>query len=483
MKATNSQLPRNGSTNVQKDFRKRVIVAVFAIVLLYLSDAAQSEESLDRVSRSFETLAGTVSRSVVQIVATGYGTDEDTALGGSILARKRYSGSGVLLDSEGYIVTNAHVVTGARKLQVLLAISNRGPGKSILKPKGDLVDAKLVGTDTETDLAVLKIEANGLSHMELGDSDTLRPGQIVLAFGSPLGLEDSVSMGVISAVARQLKPEDSMIYIQTDAPINPGNSGGPLVDTDGHVIGINTSILSYSGGSEGIGFAAPSNIVRNVYSQIRKTGSVHRGGIGVATQTITPALAAALSLPKDWGVILGDVEPGSPAESAGLKIGDIILTVDGKVVENGRQFDVNLYRRTEDETVALEVLRGAEKMNFQVGIKVEPDDKNEFVGKISPEKNAVPALGVFVLEMDDDLARLIPGLRKQYGVVIAARMADTPYSALQFQPGDVIHSVNGTLIKDLPEFRSILDRLQPGTPIAFQIERMGKLSYVAFETE
>jgi len=305
----------------------------------------------------------------------------------------------------------------------------------------------------------------------------------VLAFGSPLGLENSVSMGVISAVARQLKPEDSMIYIQTDAPINPGNSGGPLVDTDGQVIGINTSILSYSGGSEGIGFAAPSNIVRNVYTQIRKTGNVHRGGIGVIAQTITPTLAAALSLPQDWGVIVGDVEPGSPAESAGMKIGDIVLTVDGKVVENGRQFDVNLYSRTEGQTVAVEVLRGSEKMNFQVGIKVGADEKNKFAGKISPEKNAVPALGVFVLEMDDDLAKLIPGLRKQYGVVVAARMADAPFWASQFQPGDVIHSVNGTLIKDLAQFRSIVDTLKPESPIAFQIERMGKLSYLAFEKE
>ena len=465
-------------------FRNLACGLVIAAISLCLIGAARSEESLDRLSDSFETLAAKVGPAVVQIVSTGYGAETDTASGGSILARKRYSGSGVLLDSEGYIVTNYHVVAGARKLQVLLAVSvNHGPGKSILKPKGELVDAKLIGIDSETDLAVLKIQAQGLSHLELGDSDSLRPGQIVLAFGSPLGLENSVSMGVISAVARQLKSEDPMIYIQTDAPINPGNSGGPLVDTDGHVVGINSSILSYSGGSEGIGFAAPSNIVRNVYSQIRKTGSVQRGEIGVSAQTITPTLATALSLPRDWGVIIGDVEPGSPAESSGLKIGDIVLSVDGKIVENGRQFDVNLYHRSEDQTVALEILRGTEKMNFQVGIKLRSEEQNKFAGKISPEKNAVPELGVFVLEMDDDLAKLIPGLRKQYGMVVAARMPDAPYWSSEFQPGDVIHSINGTLIKDLPQFKSILDSLKPGTPVAVQIERTGKLSYVAFETE
>ena len=178
--------------------------------------------------------------------------------------------------------------------------------------------------DDETDLAVLKIDEKGLPPLPLADSDTVRPGQIVLAFGSPLGLDSSVTMGVVSAVARQLEQDDPMIYIQTDASINPGNSGGPLVDADGRVVGINTLILTQSGGNEGLGFAAPSNIVRNVFEQVRDYGRVRRGEIGVRAQTITPALAEGLRLSRDWGVVLGDVYPDGPAAKAGLEVGDIV---------------------------------------------------------------------------------------------------------------------------------------------------------------
>ena len=197
--------------------------------------------------------------------------------------------------------------------------------------------------------------------MELGDSDLVNPGELVLAFGSPFGLENSVTMGVVSAVARQLRAEDPMIYIQTDAPINPGNSGGPLVDAEGRLMGINTVIYTQSGGNEGVGFAAPSNIVKNVIQQIRKMGRVKRGEIGADVQTITPALARGLGLNQMWGVIVSDVTAGSPAEKGGLQSGDVILTLDGKEMENGRQFDVNLYRRSEGETVEIEYLRGEKR--------------------------------------------------------------------------------------------------------------------------
>ena len=452
-------------------------------LILCSAGAAFSQETLTQLSDSFEALAEKVSPAVVQILATGYGAESDADSGSSLLTRRQQSGSGVIVDAEGYILTNAHVVAGARKLQVRIAFGPQTAGTSILKAKGKLMDARLIGFDSETDLAVLKIQTGPAPFLELGNSDLLRPGQIVLAFGSPLGLENSVTMGVISAVARQLKPEDPMIYIQTDAPINPGNSGGPLVDTDGRVVGINTSIYSYSGGSEGIGFAAPGNIVRNVYQQIRKYGIVRRGEIGVFAQTITPTLAAALSLPQDWGVICGDVSPGGPAERAGINFGDIILTIDGKFVENARQFDVNLYRRSEEDSVALEVLRGNEKLTFQVPVVVREDDRAKFAGKLNPQTNALPRLGIVVLEMDDDVAKVIPGLRKQYGVVVAARTVDAPFWAAQFQQGDVIHSINGTLITGLTQLRGILDALKSGSAVAVQVERSGKMFYAAFEIE
>ena len=277
---------------------------------------------LSELSHSLEQLVERISPSVVQIFVTGYAPpdEEDQAATGEP-ALERSSGSGVILDPDGYIVTNAHVVENATRLEVELPFAATGgaPGRSILRRRGRTVGAQVVAIDHETDLAVVKVEAKGLPALPFGDSDTLRPGQLVLAFGSPLGLDSSVTMGVVSAVARQLTPDDPMIYIQTDAPINPGNSGGALVDTDGTLVGINTLIYSQSGGSEGIGFAAPSNIVRNVFTQIRKTGRVRRGEIGVNPQTVTPLMAEALKLSPDAGVILSDVTPGGPAARAGLR--------------------------------------------------------------------------------------------------------------------------------------------------------------------
>ncbi|HEY7056723.1 MAG TPA: trypsin-like peptidase domain-containing protein, partial [Vicinamibacterales bacterium] len=262
--------------------------------------------ALGDLSKSLEALASKVSPSVVQIFVTGYAPPEEQQEGGTgEPAIERSSGSGVIVDSDGYIVTNAHVVENATRLEVELSSAASGVpvGRSIVKRRGRIVGARIVAIDHETDLAVVKVDATGLPTLPIGDSDRLHPGQIVLAFGSPLGLDSSVTMGVVSAVARQLEPDDPMIYIQTDAPINPGNSGGPLVDTDGRLVGINTLIYTQGGGSEGIGFAAPSNIVRNVFTQIRKTGRVLRGEIGVTAQTITPLLADALQLPSDAGII------------------------------------------------------------------------------------------------------------------------------------------------------------------------------------
>src|SRR5918994_2419169 len=216
-----------------------------------------------------QALVERVSPAVVQVVATAYAPAQGPAAAG-LLSRERGTGSGVILDPGGYVVTNAHVVEGARRVQVALAPSRGGGGGgSVLKAPGRVLGARVIGVDRETDLAVLKVEESGLPALELGDSEALRQGELVMAFGSPLGFEGSVSLGVVSAVARQLRPEDRMIYVQTDAAINPGNSGGPLVDIEGRVVGINTLIVSQSGGSEGVSFAAPSNIVRTVFEQIR----------------------------------------------------------------------------------------------------------------------------------------------------------------------------------------------------------------------
>ena len=246
-----------------------------------------------------------MSLSVVQVFSIGYNLDTDRDRRNTeLLSRGLTSGSGIIIASDGWIVTNAHVVQGARRIHVRLdqraAISAaRNEGR-----RHALFEAKLQMADRDSDLAVLKIEATDLPTLELSDSSDLKQGQLVLAFGSPLGFDNSVSMGVVSSVARQLDPDSPTIYVQTDAAINPGNSGGPLVDTNGRVVGINTLILTRSGGSEGIGLAIPSNVVRNVYNQVRTEGHVHHHQIGVSARNVTPALATGLGLDLEEGVLI-----------------------------------------------------------------------------------------------------------------------------------------------------------------------------------
>ena len=445
--------------------------------------AAKGGSELGRLSAELQDIAERVGPSLVQVLVSGYAPVKD-ATGATLLSRERSSGSGVLLDPAGYIVTNAHVVEGARRIQVRLHGPAAGaPGASILKEHGRTLGAQVVGVDAETDLAVLKVPEQGLPALALGDSDGLRPGQLVLAFGSPLGLEDSVTSGVVSAVARQLRPDDPMIYVQTDASINPGNSGGPLVDTHGLVVGINTLIYSQSGGNEGIGFAAPSNIVRNVFDQLRRSGRVRRGQIGVAAQTLTPTLAAGLGLPQSWGAVLADVLPGGPAQAAGLRAGDLVLGLDGKPMENARQLEVNLYRRDVGDVVALEVLRGADRLTFRVPVYERPDDPDRFAGLVSPERNLVRALGILALDLDEGLLRRLPGLRAQAGVLVAARAGDGPDWQDPLKAGDVIYTLNDGSIASVAALRQALEAKRSGDPIVLRVERNGRLRYVAFELE
>ncbi len=467
-----------------------LLVVVISLVSLSPSDLAAQRSGdlrgLQGLSDNFRTLSETVGPAVVQILATGYTPlQQGDAPGTGLLTRRQGVGSGVILDPAGYIITNLHVIEGAGRIRVRLPIpvDESQPGQSILKPEGMVVGAQIVGVDRETDLAVLKVQASNLPALDLGDSDDVRTGQLVFAFGSPLGLDNSVTMGIVSAVARQLRPEDPMIYIQTDATINPGNSGGPLVNAQGQIIGINTLILSQSGGSEGIGFAAPSNIVRNVYQQIKLSGYVRRGEVGVHAQTVTPTLAAGIGLDRDWGVVLGDVYPNSPAEQAGLKVGDIILSVEGKTMENGRQFNVNLYGRPVGQRVTMEVLRDGERLSVQVPVYERSDDTNRFTFMVTPEENLVSRLGILALDLSPQAKALLPGLRSQSGVLVAARSPDAIYGRVALMPGDVIVSLNGSSITTLGQLQRAIEAVRVGQPVVLHVERGGRLEFVAFEIE
>lgn len=465
---------------------RRGWLAVAAWVLLSAPLRAQTalapETGLTAWSDAIQVLVARVMPAVVQIQAQGYEPLQGREP--SLLAQRSSTGSGVILDATGYVLTNAHVVAGARSIQVQLASEHKAPGgRSILKPRGRLLGGQIVGVDRETDLALLRVEARDLPFLEFGDSDEVHPGELVFAFGSPFGLENSVSMGIVSALARQPEPDHPMVYIQTDAPINPGNSGGPLVDTDGRVVGINTWILSRSGGNEGLGFAAPSNIARDVYQQLRDSGRVRRGEIGVGAQTITPVLARGLRLPRDWGVVLADVVPGSPAAEAGLRIGDIVETLDGKPMENGRQFDVNLYRRRAGELAQVAVWRDGSTRDFSVRVVERRDDATRFLELVSPEKNIVPQLGILAVDLDRNIAGLLPNLRRQRGVVVAASTTGSTRQEEIFEPGDVIYELNGVAVPNLTSLRQEVGRLATGSPAVAQVERRGRLHYVAFESD
>jgi serine protease Do len=449
------------------------------------SDGQAATVSLSALSDSFRDLSRRVHPSVVKVVATGYraSDDEQPPEEPGVLTRQQSSGSGVIIRAGGLIVTNAHVVMGAQNIRVTLTLprDTQTERHSTLRPAGRTMRAEVVGFDVETDLALLRVPEKGLPALTLADSDQVEQGQIVLAFGSPLGLDNSVSLGVISSTARQLKPDDPMIYIQTDAPINPGSSGGPLVDAEGRVVGINTLILSQSGGNEGIGFAVPSNIVTNIVEQLVRTGRVVRGEIGVTVQTVTAPLATAWKLPQDWGVVIADVEAGSAAEKAGLRAGDVVLALDSKPMENARQFNVNVYHPGIGSTVRIDVLREKQKLTISVPVterKQEPDRVAALAGR---EENLVAELGIFILDLNERLREQFGPLRKEEGVLVASRTSDGPLFDDGLKPGDVIYGINRQSVKTVSQFRKVLRELKSGDAIALQVERQGHLRFLAFE--
>jgi serine protease Do len=462
-----------------------VAVATVAFVAALPSEVTaqdRGDNTLRKLNESVEALIKKVSPSVVQILVTGYGPIESTERGNTALTlgRQRAIGSGFVIDPTGYIVTNAHVVSGAQRVQVVVP---EGPPdgslNAVLSTRTNILPARVIGVAREIDLALLKIDNVKLTALPLGLYRNIRQGELVLAFGSPEGLRNTVTLGVVSSVARQIDPDSPMAYIQTDAPINPGNSGGPLVNADGEVIGINTFILSQSGGNEGLGFAIPGSIVNVAYQQLRKFGHTHRAQVGIGLQSISPVLAAAMKLPRSYGVILSDVLPNSPAMAAGLHVGDVLLTVDGRLADSVPYVSFRLMSVDAGAKVHLEVLRDNQKLAFDVPVLEPPHEMDQIASLVDPEKNLVRPLGIIGVEIDQKIAAMTSDLRDPFGILVVARSneatGDIPLAA-----ADVIRTLNGQPMTTLERLRAALKSLQPGAPVVLQIQREERLLFVAF---
>jgi serine protease Do len=460
-----------------------LLAVLIVLTLTALPAPAQDRpaDTLHKFNESVDALIKRVSPSVVQILVTGYGTLEaERGTTGVVIGRQRAIGSGFIIDPDGYIITNAHVVSGAQVVQVVLTSSGGADGslQSILSTKTNIVPAQVVGVSREIDLALLKIDGGKVPALALAPYRNLRQGEVVMAFGSPEGLRNTVTLGIVSSVARQTDPDSPMVYIQTDAPINPGNSGGPLVNVDGAVVGVNTFILSQSGGNEGMGFAIPSSVVAVAYQQLRKFGHVHRAQIGIGIQSITPILAAAMNLPRRYGVIISD----TPAMAAGLQVGDVLVTIDGRMAESVPYVSFRFMSVNAGEKVHLEVLRGQQHLTFDVPMMERPDTMDQISSLADPEKNLVRPLGILGIEIDKRVASMAPDLRDPFGIIVAARSneasADIPLAT-----GDVIRTLNGQPMTTLDRLRETLKALKPGAAVVLQIQRDERLLYVAFTLE
>ena len=385
------------------------------------------------------------------------------------------AGSGVVLDSNGYIVTNNHVVEGATQITVTLSDRREFP-------------AKVIGTDPKTDLAVVKIEAKDLPALKWADYDKLQVGDVVLAIGSPFGLSSTVTLGIISALGRgNVGIADYEDFIQTDAAINPGNSGGALVNMNGELIGINTAIFSRTGGSEGIGFAIPSSIALDIVDSLTKSGKVVRGWMGVAIQEITPALAKSFKLPEQRkGVLISDVNENGPSHAAGIRRGDVVVAFNGKDVQSVSQLRNLVARTIVGRDAEIKVLRDGKEQTLKVKVAERPSDEmlarkepapSAPADTIKPPDNVLAALKVQALDAAVMSQLNIPA--KTTGVVISAVATGTSAEEAGLQRGDVIQEINHEVVKNLEEYQKAAAKVKKDEMAVLLLSRQGNNLFVA----
>jgi serine protease Do len=449
-------------------------LAAFSLDSPAAAGPAAGQAALERTSAEIQALVEQARRSVVQVAVTGYRPASDDS-GGGVLVRSRGIGSGVVVDSRGYIITNAHVIAGAEHVDVIL--SDQDDDEPLLgTPRGRTVPATLLGVAPELDLALLAVDVAGLPALKFADSGAVRQGEMVFALGSPAGLRNSVSMGVVSAVARQAQPDNPIAYIQTDTAINPGNSGGPLLNIKGELLGLNTFIQTMSGGNEGLGFALPASVIALAYPQLRDFGHLHRATTGMALEALTPLLRDGLGLTRESGFIVADLAADGPAAQAGVHVGDVIAAIDGRAVESLSFGDLYryLYAAQDGQKLALEIERGAEHVHIGLNA-VLAAHTCERPHLVDTPHELVDELGIFAETMpasDDD--------KSGEGVVVTNRVQTTKPEDVPLERGDVIRAVNGAAITSMEQLHDALSAIKLGAAVVLQVYREGQLTYLAF---
>jgi len=377
---------------------------------------------------------------------------------------RRSQGSGVIISPDGYILTNNHVVKDANAITVKLADDRE-------------LKAKIVGTDPETDIAVIKVDGNDLPTAPIGDSDQLKVGQWVLAIGNPFGLSHTVTAGIVSAKGRTnigLPDVQFQDFIQTDAAINFGNSGGPLINIDGQVIGINSAIYSSSGGYMGIGFAIPVNIAKYVYDQIVSEGKVVRGYIGIYGQDVTPEMAELLGAKGQKGIVVHKLVEDSPAAKAGIENGDIIIKKDGKDIESWDTFRNQVARTSPSTKIDLTVIRDGKEKEFTIELATRPGQ----TAQVDEEEKEADKIGITVQNLTPELARQF-GYKDVTGVIVTAVEQGSPAEEAQLVPGTIILEVNRQKVEDVEHFRSLIKK--SGNSILFYVRQDDISRYIVIK--
>ncbi len=375
-------------------------------------------------------------------------------------------GSGFILSADGYVLTNAHVVEAADEITVKLT------DKRELK-------AKVIGSDKRTDIALLKIDATGLPFVRTGDPNKLRVGEWVVAIGSPFGFENSVTAGIVSAKGRSLPQENFVPFIQTDVAVNPGNSGGPLFNLRGEVVGINSAIYSRTGGFMGLSFAIPMDVANDVVQQLKTSGRVIRGRIGVVIQPITKELADGFGLPKAQGALVNQVEKGGPAEKAGVEAGDVILRFDGKVVTSSEDLPRIVGATKPGSQVTMQIWRNKATRDVRVTVAELQDERAP--GQKRGAKPPATSPGIFGMTLSDLTEAQKKELKVESGVLVGQVQGAAARAGIR--PGDVILAVNNQDVKSVDQFREAMGQIEKGRIVALLVRRGGNSIYIPFRVD